>query len=399
VMERIRLLIARIRPATQRIWTGHRVVVIAVSVIAVVAIVAGTLLIAVMPGGTAQASATPAATATATPTESPLPSDSPSPEPSASAIDLSPALIPADWVPSDLDGVFAPVDLAHRLPMAIMIDDNEVARPQSGISSASIVYQAYADGGEDRYMMIWQEGTATDIGPVRSARPYYVYWAVEYKALYGHFGGDANSLQRVVPANLGNLYNMDDLRGGSCPYRRIDTRAAPHNAYTNVSELVRCTARLGYPAMYQNLPTRTFKDDIPLAERPASQSIVVPYRTGSISYQYDPTTDSYLRMVKGFPQIDPANGNQVFAHNIVVMYQVYGNDPGAMDEASRPYVFNQGSGEATVFKEGKAITATWKKPSPTALTRLYDSSGTEIPFVRGEIFMQSVPPGTAVTVK
>jgi len=54
-----------------------------------------------------------------------------------------------------------------------MVDDNKVARPQSGISSASIVYQAPADGGEDRYMMVFQEGTASAIGPVRSARPYY----------------------------------------------------------------------------------------------------------------------------------------------------------------------------------------------------------------------------------
>jgi len=89
----------------------------------------------------------------------------------------------------------------------------------------------------------------------------------------------------------------------------------------------------------------------------------------------------------------------VFAHTVVVMYQVYGNDPNAMDEASRPYVFNQGTGNATVFSEGVAIAATWKKTSTTALTRFYDASGTEIPFTRGAIFMQSVPPGTGVTVK
>ena len=58
-----------------------------------------------------------------------------------------------------------------------------------------------------------------------------------------------------------------------------------------------------------------------------------------------------------------------------------------------------GSGKAVVFEEGAAIVGTWKKTSNTALTRLYDSSGNEIPLVRGEIFIQSVPPGTAVTYK
>jgi hypothetical protein len=63
----------------------------------------------------------------------------------------------------------------------------------------------------------------------------------------------------------------------------------------------------------------------------------------------------------------------------------------------RPVVGNIGSGSAVVFKEGKAITATWKKTTNAALTRFYDSKGKEIPLVRGEIFLQSVPPGTKVT--
>ena len=81
------------------------------------------------------------------------------------------------------------------------------------------------------------------------------------------------------------------------------------------------------------------------------------------------------------------------------MYQAYGTDPNSLDEANRPFVYNVGSGKATVFMEGQAIAATWKKTSNTALTRYYDSSGSEIPFVRGEIFMQSTPTGTAITVK
>jgi len=158
-------------------------------------------------------------------------------------------------------------DVAHRLPMAIMIDDNRVARPQSGFSSASIVYQAPVDGGEDRYMLIFQEGTASDIGPVRSARPYFVYWATEYKALYGHFGGDNKSLYVVLPALSKSVYNQDDLSGGSCPYHRIATRAAPHNAYTNSAALINCLPHMGYPSTYQGLPVRPFQDDLPASQR------------------------------------------------------------------------------------------------------------------------------------
>jgi len=375
-------------------------VVIAISAIAVVAILAAGLLIVARPGGTAQASATAGSTALAVVSASPSTSEVPTLLPSPSGTpDNSPTASPSGMAYADLDGVLTTADLAHRLPLAIMIDDNAVARPQSGFSSASIVYQAPADGGEDRYMLVFQEGTATDIGPVRSARPYFVYWAAEYKALFGHYGGDAKSLLTVIPANARNIYNMDDLRGGSCPYHRIATRAAPHNAYTNTAALIKCLAKLHYPATYQNLPVRTFRDDSPLSQRPATQSISIPYHTGTIGYKFDPATDSYLRTVGGKPQIDPANKQQVRARNVIVMFQALSIDPNSEPGYRRPVVANVGSGKAIVFLEGQAIKATWKKTSNTALTRFYDSSGNEIPLVRGEIFIQSVPIGTAVTYK
>jgi len=388
----------------RRIWTGHRMVVLAISAVAIVAIVATGLLVVVGPGLTAQATPTPTAAPTAAPTDTPTPSptDTPTPEPTPTPTDTpvpTPTPLPADWGYSDLDGVAAPLTLAHRLPLAIMVDDNSVARPQAGISSASIVYQAFADGGEDRYMFVFQEGTATDIGPVRSARPYYVYWADEYKALFGHYGGDANTLTRVIPANAKYIYNMDALYQGGCPYHRITTRTSPHNAYTNTAILISCVAKRGYPATYQKLPTRPFRDGISIIDRPNLQTINIPYRTGTVGYQYNFLTDDYTRYEDGQPEIDPANGNNVYASTIVVMYQYVTTDPLSEPGHVRPWVNSVGSGKATVFMEGKAIEATWKKTTNTALTRFYDTSGKEIPFVRGEIFMQSIPPGTAVTVK
>jgi hypothetical protein len=116
-----------------------------------------------------------------------------------------------------------------------------------------------------------------------------------------------------------------------------------------------------------------------------------------VGYQFDPATDKYIRLLNGQKQIDPANKQQVFARNIVVMFQTVTNDYVDGSGIQRINVGNVGSGKAIVFKEGKAITGTWKKTSDAALTRYYDDSGNEIPLVRGEIFMQSVPPGTAVT--
>ncbi len=371
--------------------------VIATSAIALVAILAAGAFIVARPGGNAQSTATLGSTQSASTSASA--SDSETAIESASDTPGPTETIGPDAKYADLDGVLAPPDLAHRLPMAISIGDNAVARPQSGFSSASIVYQSYEEYSEDRYLMIFQEGTANDIGGVRSARPYHARWVAEYKALYGHFGGDAKVLNQVIPALSGSLYNMDDLSGGSCPYHRITTRAAPHNAYTSSAALIACLPKKGYPTTFQNVPVRPFGDDAPAADLPASQTVTVPYHTVSVSYQFNPSTDNYLRLLNGQKQIDPANNQQVFARNIIVMFQAISNDYLDASGIQRINIANVGSGKSIVFKEGKAITGTWKKTSDTALTRFYDDAGKEITLVRGEIFIQSVPLGTAVTYK
>jgi len=394
----------RIATAFARTWTGHRIVVIGVSAVAVAAIVAGGVLLAVKSGGTAQAtpSASPSAStiAAASPSASDtaIASNTPVPFPSATPDLGGSAPLPTGYAYAALDGVAAPANLANRLPLAVSIGDNAVARPQSGFSSASIVYQSYEEYGEDRYMMIFQEGTSTDIGGVRSGRLYYVRWAAEYKALYAHDGGDTKTLTQFIPAMSKYFYDENASNGGSCPFHRIDTRVAPHNEYTNSAVLIGCLAKRGYPTTYQGGPGRPFTDDALPAARPASQSITVPYNTVTVGYQYDPTTDSYIRLLNGKLQIDPANNQQVYARNIIVMFQTVSNDYMNFG-IQRIDIGNVGSGKAIVFKEGQAITATWKKATNQALTRYYDSSGNEIPLVRGEIFMESVPPGTAVTYK
>jgi hypothetical protein len=399
VGERLKLVSERLKAGILSSWTNHRIPTIVVSVIAVVAIVGAGVLVVVTPrGGKSGASHSASASIASS-------SSSPSAWPTAQNSQAyvaggSPTPLPSGWTYADLDGMPAPAAQAHALPLAIMISDNAAARPQSGISSAAIVYQAYAEGGEDRYMMVFQEGNATDIGPVRSARPDYVYWAAEYKALYAHDGGSPKALQQTIPTMANNIYDENASYGGSCPYHRITSRSAPQNEYTNSATLISCAAKRSYPATYQNLPVRPFRNDIEFAQRPSSQQISIAYRTASIGYQFNAYSNNYTRLIDGKPEIDPANNNTVFARTIVVMYQAVTLDPETDPGYQRVIIHNVGiGGKATIFMEGKQIAATWTKASNAALTRFYDASGTEIPFVRGEIFMESTPPGTEVLVK
>src|SRR5258707_8461247 len=128
-------------------------------------------------------SAPPSSSDSLTPSLSPAPTPTPVPTPTT--------------VPAPLTGRLVLPQVAARHPIAVMIDDLGAARPQSGFSAASVVWQAPAEGGIPRYMMIFQESIPAEVGPVRSSRYYYIAWAAERRAVSAHAGGSPQALQTL----------------------------------------------------------------------------------------------------------------------------------------------------------------------------------------------------------
>ena len=65
---------------------------------------------------------------------------------------------------------------------AVMLDNHPNAYPQTGMDKAPLVFEALAEFGITRYMAVFAPGispVAKVIGPVRSARSYFVQWAME----------------------------------------------------------------------------------------------------------------------------------------------------------------------------------------------------------------------------
>jgi hypothetical protein len=337
-------------------------------------------------------SAAPTATATPSPTPAPTPTATPAPTP-------TPLVEPAD-----LTGLLVAPELAHRIPLAVMIDDSKKARPQSGFNAASIVYQALADGYESRYLLVFQEGETDAIGPVRSARFFLVEWSQEVRAALAHYGGDRRT-RSYISGTVGRygtsrFTDVDGLGRGRPAYHRIKSRKAPHNAYTSTEDLRRVALKLGAPEeLDADVYRRSFRDPSPLAARAEAQSVRIPYHTNVIDYRYDRERNIYLRSVNGKKHIDPADDEQVTTTNIVVLFQKFRIDTKIEPGHSRPDITTIGTGKAWIFSEGKLVKGSWRKKSHGGPTRVYDADGKEIVLVRGRTFFQVVPPGTKITVK
>jgi hypothetical protein len=312
----------------------------------------------------------------------------PTAEPSASSV----------LVVADLDGLLVLPALAHREPLAVSVDDARAARPQSGFNAASVVWQVPVDGYESRYLLVFQEGSAASVGPVRSARIFLAHWAAELHAGFAHYGGDLLTLGWLATTGDALLTNIDGLGTGNPAFHRVATREAPHNAYASTTTLWQVGTHLGAArTIAPDVHLMPFRDDAPSGARGIAQSIAIPYHTVRIGYTYDPTTNAYLRSVDGTPQLDPLDGLRVMARTVAVLYMPFHTDSTIEPGHNRPVLGFIGSGVARIYTEGTQILGRWSKLSAAAPTILLGPDGRELPLVRGRIFFQVVPLGTSVS--
>ena len=130
-------------------------------------------------------------------------------------------------------------------PFAVMIDNIAEARPHSGLGEADVVYEAPAEGGIPRLMPVYLRAghTASRIGPVRSARHYFVYLANEFRAPMVHIGSSPQGFDALASTGLAHV----DEQRGDATFVRDRARRAPHNAFVSTDSIRQVLRQRGGP--------------------------------------------------------------------------------------------------------------------------------------------------------
>jgi hypothetical protein len=303
----------------------------------------------------------------------------------------TPALVPAP-----LTGLLVTAAAAQQHAIAVMIDDHVEARPQSGFNSAAVVWQAPAEGGIPRYMLVFQDTIPAGVGPVRSSREYYLEWAAEWNALYVHAGGSSQALATLAAKGHGQwVYNGEYFRYAVTYLWRVKTRVPPHNVYTDGTHLRALAAKIG-AADGPIAPAWTFAPDAAQDARPNGGTITIVYPYETIRYKYDAATNTYQRFIKQTaygsykPQIDAADNVQVAPKNVVILRMHFG-PLYAVDPHHRLEASDVGHGEAWISTNGVTVKGTWSKASVTAPTLLFGPDGKPIALTAGQTFVQVIP--------
>jgi hypothetical protein len=301
----------------------------------------------------------------------------------------------------------------HR-PLAVMIENHEDARPQSGISFADVTYEAVAEGGITRTMNVFYCQDAGIVGPVRSARTYFLDWASEYGKypLYAHVGGantpgPADALGQINDYGWGGYNDLNQFSIGFPVFKRDESRAGhpvatEHTVYSTTSKLWEVGKSRDLTqkdkdgaAWDEDFVPYKFTDEPGVSGRAASQTVHLEfwggYRQYFVDWTYDTASNNYLRKNGGVVHADRNTNKQLSAKTVVVMMmQESPANDGYEDNAHRLYR-DKGTGKAYVFMNGKEIAGNWKKATRTDRTIITDASGKEVVFNRGKIWFEILP--------
>lgn len=296
------------------------------------------------------------------------------------------------------------------------------ARPHAGLNQAGVIFEAIAEAGITRFAAIYQNPTASIIGPIRSLRIYYLQWDTPFDCTIVHAGGSGDALAAVSHGykNLDESYTY--------MYRGTITSRRWNNLFTSAASLRQFTDDNGYttseikgfprmtPEESNHARVDTLAENKLVITEPSSgdTSALKPtvsdiaFRLGgwgdfNVKYQYDENSNKYFRSYEsgeGHEVYDcPEEGGEgqnpessctlsQMAPSVVIAMMV--SERRAADNYHED-IDVIGMGDAYIFQNGTATKATWKKDSTEAQIQFLDADSKEIRLAPGQTFITAVP--------
>ena len=274
----------------------------------------------------------------------------------------------------------------YMRPMAIMVENHNQARPQSGLYKADVVYEIPVEGGITRFMALFTKMPGL-IGPVRSCREYFVDRALEVDALYVHCGGSPMGYAYISKSKIRSI---DEIKN-SPPFFRDKLRKAPHNLYGNGEAI--------YRYMSKRVDMRVKEQAIPLSYGIRNELGTEPGDYINIRYHGNYTlvikeeNGVYHRYMNNILHLDRETKKPLEASAVVLQVAAMK----VVDAVGRQEISFIGSGKAWIFEKGKRTEVTWHKDSPRTKTTYIDENGKEYLFGNnGQVWIQVVSPNHKV---
>ncbi len=288
------------------------------------------------------------------------------------------AIIDDNLSPRFIDGVLVENELANLYPIALILNNDPKIRYVEELNKASLVYELPTEGGTTRFLAIYASDTEIDkIGPIRSARPYFIDLAQDSSSLLVHCGGSPQALAQLAQDSIRSLNEFYYGRY----FWRDKNISAPNNIFINSSSWQEFLENHGLrqvnKASWQFIQENELNEDLKIE----NDNILVYY---SKNYQRNWYYNEDLRSYE-------ASGD-ISAKNLVFHYA----NTKVLDDVLRLEINLFGEGKAIICQLGVCQEGKWKKANKNERLRYYNKSAEEIIFIAGNTWISVIGAGAYI---
>ena len=297
----------------------------------------------------------------------------------------------------EADPFYTELTSSDARPIAVMIDnDDDTARPHAGLENAYFVYEITVEGSATRFMALFKNYDVSKVGPVRSARHYFLDYALENDAIFAHAGQSPKAGNDIVSLGMADINGLNG-NDGQYFHRDYTYTSAWHTLYTGTDKLASLAGSKGFRNTSDGLLYSYNEQDTDF-EGDDAASILFPYAPFyRPSYEYNADTKLYERYINGAAH-KTQSGQQLSAKNVIILYMDnYNLNDGS--GTGRQELDNLGSGSGYFASNGKVKEITWSKTSRAAKTVIKDLDGNEITLNPGITYVQIIPESKGATIK
>ncbi len=279
--------------------------------------------------------------------------------------------------------------LLNNRPIIISVENHPSARPQWGLCSSDLVMEMVAEGGITRMLLMYSDASRIPekVGPVRSARHYFVELVEGFDAIFVHWGGSSYAYSEIRNTGCNDL---DGKYISSCFFRDKSRNVdIEHTGYTTGKSIVSAIADKKYETTLKDGYSSPFKfnekGNKTLADGSCVQCTISFSGSYTYTYSYDKQENKYFSSLNGKEFVDSEGKQQNFT-NLIILYTTITD----LNDVKNRVTFDLSEGHGTYVSNGTYEAITWKKGDNDDMLKLYDKNGDELKLNIGRSYIAFV---------
>lgn len=275
---------------------------------------------------------------------------------------------------------------AARPAMVVKLDNHPIARPQSGLNEADIVFEENVEQ-QTRFAAVFHSNGTDPVGPIRSGRSQDVDLLGSFNnPLFVWSGGNRRVADAIAASGF---FQIDQNVGRGIMFR--SDRPGPHDLYADMTELYTLAPAGAQPPVPQFAYRSA--DDEPLGEPAIAAKVSMDGI--KVLWQWDQEQSVYLRSSDGKEHRDTVFDARFSTDNVVILVCQHVPSPA---DARSPEAQTIGSGELLVFSAGKLLAGSWTRPDRLSPFVFADLVGAPILLTPGRTVIELARPGKSAAV-